>query len=331
MTKKKTEETAVTKKNKEQAMSERFINKVTQEMSAAIGQGVKFSESQKRLATNLFVKVDNDLQNAEADRLKKNKGGVPITWSNVNMQKLALDAAHRIQLGLDALVPNHLHTIPYHNGKTNKYDLDLRIGYKGKHLYRVKFCSDDVVDLRYELVHETDHFKVLKKNNERDVETYEHEVTEPFDQGEVVGGFGYIVYKDPTKNKVVLVTRKDMDKIKKSWNSGPVWKSEWEHRMQLKTVVHRTTEALNIDTTKTNMSYHYVEAQDDPFRNELDPSKAVEPHGMEMLGFDEETGEVYDDGPERNSVDELPTDEKPKGISPEELDKQIEQEDLPFK
>jgi recombination protein RecT len=290
MTKKKKEETAVAKK--ELSMSERFILKVTGEMAAAIGAGVKFSESQKRLATNLFVKVDNDLQNAEADRVKKNRGSVPIVWANVNMQKLALDAAHRIQLGLDALVPNHLHTIPYLNGKTNKYDLDIRIGYKGKHLYRIKFCSDDVVDIRYELVHENDHFKLLKKNEHRPVETYEFEIDEPFNRGEVIGGFGYIVYKDETMNKVVIVSREDMDKIKKSYTSGPVWKSEWEHRMQLKTVVHRTTESLNIDTTKTNMSYHYVEAQDDPFRDDLDPSKAIEAGDRETLSFDDESDDT---------------------------------------
>jgi len=319
--------TAVAKKP-EISMSERFISKVTSEMAAAIGQGVKFNESQKRLATNLFVKVDNDLQNAEADRLKKKKGGVPIVWKNVNMQKLALDAAHRIQLGLDALVPNHLHTIPYHNGKTDKYDLDLRIGYKGMLLYRMKYSADDVVDIRYDLVHESDEFKVLKKNSERDVESYEFEITDPFDRGDVKGGFGYIVYKNPTKNRVVLVTREDMDKIKESWNSGPVWKSDWEHRMQLKTVIHRTTEQLNVDTTKTDMSYHYVESQDDPFRDELDPAKAVESGDRQLIDFDEDTGEIHDDNQELEPEYES---EEVKGSDPKDLEEQIESEGLPFK
>lgn len=317
MSKKK--ETAVVKK--ETSMSERFISKVTQEMASAIGQGVKFSESQKRLATNLFVKVDNDLQNAEADRLKKKKGGVPITWKNVNMQKLALDAAHRITLGLDALVPNHLFTIPYHNGKTDKYDLDLRIGYKGMHHYRVKFSADDVVDIRYELVHANDHFKVLKRNAERNIESYEFDVTEPFDRGEVIGGFGYIIYKDQTKNKVVVLSREYFDKIKNAWQSGPVWKGDWEEQMQLKTVVHRTTEALDIDTTKTNMSYHYVEAQDDPFRDELDPSKAVEVGDRELLSFDDE-----DDLEEPEQQEEKESNPEPK-----DLDEKVKEEDLPFK
>jgi len=323
----KKEEKAVAKR-KETSMSERFISKVTSEMASAIGQGVKFSESQKRLATNLFVKVDNDLQNAEADRKKRNKGSVPITWNNVNMQKLALDAAHRIQLGLDALVPNHLHTIPYLNGKTNKYDLDLRIGYKGKHLYRIKFSSDDVVDIRYELVHANDHFKLLKKNFERDIEDVEFEIEDAFDRGPVIGGYGHIIYKYATKNKVVVVPKSDFEKIKKSFTSGPVWKSEWEERMQLKTVVHRTTERLDIDTTKTNMSYHYVESQDDPFRDELDPSKAIEPGEMQSLGFEDEEEE---NDPESNSVDELPDNEPPKGSDPAKLDNQIEEEGLPFK
>lgn len=311
---------------KETSISQRFIAKVSSEISSAIGAGVSLSDGQKRLATNLFVKLDNDLENAEADRIKKNKNVTPITWPNVNMQKLALDAAHRIQLGLDALVPNHLHTIPYLNGKTGKYDLDLRVGYRGKHHYRVKFCSDDVIDVRYELVHENDTFRPLFRDENNPIESYTFECADnPFDRGNVIGGFGYIVYENEHKNKLVMVTKSDFDKIKKSYTSGPVWKSEWEHRMQLKTVVHRATEELNIDTTKTNMSYHYVESQDNMFQDELDPKKAIkQPEQREVLDFDDERDEI-EERKEVKSEESKPEETK------KEVDDEVKNEGLPFK
>ena len=321
---KKKEQKSVAKQ--EDSISKRFIQKVSNEVASAVGGGIELSDSQKRLATNLFVKLDNDLEQAEADRRKKGKNSPEIVWKNINMQKLALDAAHRIQLGLDALVPNHLHTIPYLNGKTGKYDLDLRIGYKGKHHYRVKFSSDNVVDIRYELVHENDNFKPLWKDVNNDVEKYIFECADnPFNRGDVIGGFGYIEYENPKKNKLVLVTKDDFDKVKKAYTSGPVWKSDWEHRMQLKTVVHRTTEKLDVDTTKTNMSYHYVEAQDNPYGDEIDPSKAIEqPEEREEIDFDEETGELIDEKPETEP------EPKPEPKDKKDLDDQVKGEGLPF-
>ena len=325
---KKKEEKSVAKK--ETSISQRFITKVSNEISSAIGAGVQLTDAQKRLATNLFVKLDNDLENAEADRAKKNKNTPEIMWKNINMQKLALDAAHRIQLGLDALVPNHLHTIPYLNGKTGKYDLDLRIGYKGKHHYRTKFSSENVVDIRYELVHEGDNFKPLYRDVNTDVETYIFESADnPFERGKVIGGFGYIMYENPKKNKIVLVSKEEFDKVKKAYTSGPVWKGDWEQRMQLKTVVHRTTEQLDVDTTKTNMSYHYVESQDSIFDDEIDPNKALEqPKEREEIDFDEETGEVMDGKPEKKP--EKKSQPKPEPKDTKYLDDQVKGEGLPF-
>ncbi|MDZ7658034.1 recombinase RecT [Fodinibius sp.] len=208
-------ETAVEKKKPTYA--ERFVGKVEHEFNGAVGHGVEFTDNEKQLASNLFMKIDSALKAFESDRHEKSSKPA-YTWGNINMQQLAIDAVHRVRLGLDALIDNHIHPIPYLNGKTGKYDLDLQIGYRGMDYYRKKVALEEIDDIRYELVHENDDFTQIKKDRNHEKDTYEFNVTKPFDRGEVVGGFGYITYKDERKNKLVTVSEKD---FKKSEDSAP--------------------------------------------------------------------------------------------------------------
>ena len=92
---------------------EKFTNMVIKEFGSTIGDLVDMSPYQRRLAQHLFVKIDTTLKELDSKRLaSKQDGRQPIVWSNINMQKLALDAVHRVDLGLDALVENHIHPIP---------------------------------------------------------------------------------------------------------------------------------------------------------------------------------------------------------------------------
>src|SRR5208337_22006 len=115
--------TAVAKQSGE-TLSEQFTKAVITEIGS--GQAIAFSPHQKKLAQHLFVKIDASLQSLELKRMQnpQKRDNTPITWENVNMGKLATDAAYRIDLGLDALIPNHIHVIPYFNGRLKKYDLD---------------------------------------------------------------------------------------------------------------------------------------------------------------------------------------------------------------
>lgn len=245
----------------EPTMGERFTSMVLKEVRSTIGTDMQISEDHKRLAQHLFVKIDATLQALEVKRAQQDKNGVPITWANVNMQKLALDAMHRIELGLDALIPNHIHPIPYLNKRTGKYDLDLRVGYVGKDYYRRDVALEKPVDIIYELVYSTDKFVARKKSFNNEVESFDFEITNPFDRGDVVGGFGYIVYKDQTKNKLILVTKKDFDKSKKSAKSDDFW-GKHQTEMMFKTLVHRVTDKLTIDPKKVTASFATVEEQE---------------------------------------------------------------------
>lgn len=253
------------KENKENLpVAARFMNEITKEFAAITDQpAAKFDERHKRLAQHLFIKMDADLQALEKKRSASNyqKNQPPIIWANINMQKLAIDAVHRIDLGLDALIDNHIAIIPYLNNRTKKYDVDLRIGYVGKDFYKRKMAVEPPANVIYELVHETDKFVVIKKDDKHDVETYEFEITQPFNRGKVIGGFGYIIYKNPTKNKLVLVSEDSFKKSEKLAKAANFWR-DWPEEMRFGKLVHRTMSKLQIDPAKVTQSFAAVEADE---------------------------------------------------------------------
>jgi len=245
------------------AMSERFTSMIIREFSSIMGNGsLVLNDQQKRLAQHMFAKMDATLQELEKKRLDKNETGkVAIVWANVNMQKLSLDAVHRIELGLDALIPNHISPIPYWNARMKKYDVDLRVGYTGKDYYRRKVALDSPKDVRYHLVYTNDKLTVFMKSKTNPIETYEFEIPEPFNRGEVKGGFAYLEYEDASKNKIVLLALSDFNKAKSAAKSPDFW-SKYPEQMQYKTLVHRATDKLQIDPAKINASYLAVENDD---------------------------------------------------------------------
>lgn len=235
-----------------QTYSGRFLSKVEKEFGVIMSGELEFNQEQRRLAQHLFAKVDASLKTMEANRLSRNqRNKAEFAWKNVNMEKLALDTVHRVSLGLDALVPNHLHPIAYWNSKQEKYDIDLRIGYTGQDFIRRRLAVEPPLDVIYELVHETDHFQPLPRSSIREVEGYEFEITRPFDRGEVIGGFGYIMYDEPRKNRLVIVTPRDFDRARNSAQTKDFWdKNELE--MKYKTLVHRVAAKVPLDPAKLN-------------------------------------------------------------------------------
>lgn len=240
--------------------SVRFVAQVQRQFTAEIGNPLAFTEYEKTLAQHLFLKIDSTFKELEAKRTDVNKPAV--SWENVNMQKLALDSVHRVNLGLDALITGHIYPIPYLNSKTKKYDVDLRIGYVGKDYYCRQNAVEMPVDVRYELVYSTDTFKPVMKSFKNPIESYEFEITNPFDRGNIVGGFGYIMYQDPKKNKLVIVTDKDFKKSENSAMSKDFW-GKHPNEMRYKTLVNRVTSKLSLDPKSVNAaSYAYVEQQE---------------------------------------------------------------------
>ena len=280
-------------------MSERFMQKVIHEFSGSVGE-FQITEYQRQLIQGYFIGVDRALKTAEAERVRKNENNrdhkydnaVPVTWANVNMADLALDVVHYARLGLDTMQANFITPIPYLNKKAGRYDINLMLGYNGIKYIAEKFALCPPKSVTIELVYATDNFKPYKKGRGNDVESYDFEITNPFDRGHIVGGFGYIEYDDPKKNELVLMSMKDIEKRKPEYASANFWggkanewkngkkievdKDGWLDEMCRKTIIREVYSPKHIllDPRKIDDSYQYMkqrearlaEAQDDMHR-----------------------------------------------------------------
>lgn len=315
----------------ELAMSERFTNTVLREFGSNVAGAIQVTDYQRQLIQGYFIAIDRALKLAEEARIRKNENNkdhkydnnLPVTWSNVNLNDLALDVVHYARMGLDMMQDNHLFPIPYRNNKTNKYDITLMPGYNGIQYIAEKYAVETPVTVTTELVYKTDAFKPIKKNINNKVESYEFEITSPFDRGDVVGGFGYIEFEDPVKNKLIIMTKRDIEKRKPAYASAEFWggkKTEWVdgkktevetdgwfEEMCLKTLKREVYSAKHIprDPKKIDDAYQYmkmrearyaeIEAQDEIDQNAntilIDPAPA---QLSERATVDRETGEVLD-------------------------------------
>lgn len=238
--------------NSKPPVSQRFVEEVERQFAQEMGESLQFTDQQKRLAQHIYLKADEALEEFEQRRRSKgNDHKSPYTWNNVNLKSMALDAVHKVSLGLDAMMKNHIHAVPYWNSNSKKYDLELQTGFKGLKFIAKKYAIDPPKKIITELVHENDHFKPLKANFNREVESYEFEIENPFNRGPIQGGFGYIMYDDPEKNELVIVTADDFEKAKNNAPTSAIW-NEWPEKMRYKTVVRRTVDRIDFDPEKAN-------------------------------------------------------------------------------
>lgn len=312
--------------------SERFTNMVVNEFQGNIGQ-LNLNEHQKQLIRNYFIGIDNALKVAETSRSysKKKANDPTITWDNVNMNKLAVDVVQNAKMGLDMSIANHLHVVPFKNGKTNKYDLTLMPGYEGLKYIAANFALYKVADIKVELVYENDVFQPTYKNN---IEGYEFKITNPFSRGNVIGGFGYIRYENEVHNKLVVMSVEELLKRKPStasvefwggekdvWENGKVTGKEkvegWTNEMLYKTMVRATCKKVTVDPKKVNNSYIYVMESSENYYMEHQEEKVqeeIDENANNSL-IDIETGEIQDTrnaSIEDNTVsEETTTDEGP--------------------
>lgn len=270
----------------EPTYSQRFTAMIVREFGKEVGR-LELNPHQQRLAQHMFIGIDAALKKLDADRIKKNLDKKPIVWSNVNMDKLAIDAVHRIELGLDALIENHIHPVPYLNSKTGIYDLDLTIGYVGKDYYKRKYSLDLPVDIIYQLVHETDTFKPIMKKAHDDIESYKFDINNPFDRGKTIGGFGYIMFENPTKNKLIIVTAKQFDKAKAAAKTKTFWEA-YSDEMKFVVLVRRVTAYLKVDPEKLTKSYAAVEMND----NSREISENANQDFIDIEDCEETTGDA---------------------------------------
>lgn len=256
-------------------MSERFTNKIVAEFSGSVGE-IALTNFQRRLAQNYFMAIDVALRMAEEKRMKKSekyRDPLPVIWANVNMEQLARNVVAAARIGLDPMQSNHINVMPFKNNALNKYDIVFIDGYRGIELKAKKYGLEIPDHVIVELVYSNDKFKSIKKDRNNSYETYEFEIVNDFDRGEIVGGFYYHAYNDaPEKNKLVVMTLKDILKRKPAYASPEFWggeKDKWENdkkvgkenvegwfeKMCYKTVYRAAYRDITIDSQKIDDDY----------------------------------------------------------------------------
>jgi len=266
----------VVKNDAELTMAERFTNKVLAEFQASVGSEIAITKFQKRLAQNYFMNADMVLKKAELARLKKSakyQDRVPVTWANVDLEKMAQSVVSAARIGWDPMQPNHVSLIPYKDNATQKYTMTLMPGYRGIELKAKKYGLDipDIVII--ELVYSTDVFKSLKKSLKNPVESFDFEITNDFDRGEIIGGFYYHGYTEkPERNKLVVMPMSDIlrrkpekaaaefwggekDKWENGVKTGKVTVEGWFDKMCLKTIHRAAYNDITIDSQKIDDDY----------------------------------------------------------------------------
>lgn len=268
----------------EETMSERFTKMVIHEFGGQFSGEIRVTDYQRHLIQGYFICIDRTIKKAEKDRLKKNQynkdhkydNKLEYIWNNVNLHDLVLDIIHTAKMGLDMMQDNHLYAIPYKNNKLNKYDIELMKGYNGIQYVAEKYAVEKPIAVTIDLVFSTDDFSPLKKNKDNFIENYDFKINKPFARGEILGGFGYIEYANPKKNKLIVMTLKDILKRKpeyaaaqfwggtvKKWKNGTATETKiegWYEEMCLKTVKREVYSAKNIprDPEKIDDAYQYM-------------------------------------------------------------------------
>lgn len=269
-----TKQTTAVAQNDE-SFSQRFTNRVVTEFKAT-SQGIELSDKQKRLISNYFIGVDQALKLAEEKRLKVSEDrreSLAYTWANVQMDSLAIRVVAFSKLGLDPTQPNHLFPIPYKNNTTNKYDITMIMGYKGIEVKAMKYGLDIPKNMVVEVVFKNDDFKPLKKDRNNKIESYEFNIVNPWERGEIVGGFYYKEFEDPTKNKLEFMSIKEIEKRKPKYASAEFWGGEkavykngsktnettkiegWYYEMVRKTLDRAAYNSITIDADKIDDNY----------------------------------------------------------------------------
>ncbi len=300
--------------------SERFTQLVLREYAANAG-GLELSTFQRRLIQNYFIKMDQSLKEQEVKRLSvpENKRDLlAFTWNNVNMDRLATDVVAYACVGLDPLQKNHVNLIAFKNSKTSKFDVGFVIGYQGCELKAKKYGLDVPDDFVIELVYTTDKFKSIKKSVQNRVESYEFEITDEFNRGEVIGGFYYHIYFDkPEKNKLEIFSLKDILKRKPDHASPEFWGGEkdvwkdgqkvgtkpvegWFDEMAWKTIARACYNEITIDSEKIDKHYlKMIEVDNERRSAQVDTRVAEEINSnanKKTMDFDEEA-KIVDENP----------------------------------
>lgn len=334
-----TKEVAKTDSAEQLPVSVRFTNAVLKVYGEGVGK-VEMTRFQQRLMQNYFMAVDEALSRQEKRR-DPQRESLAAVWQNVNMNKLSQDIVSFSRIGLDPLENNHISPVLFKNNRTGQYDISFIIRYKGTEIKARRYGLESAIpdSVIIELVYSTDRFKSIKRSASNFKEDYEFEITNEFDRGDIIGGFYYFIFTaNPEKNRLVVMSKKEIDKRKPKNASGEFWggyvdewvtddkgkrvkkrveSSGWYEKMAYKTLYRAAFSSIPIDSQKIDADFMRMaamengdEAFEQDYQNEANQSVLEIEDGSVTAGevIDVDTGVItqQDEGTDTADDDDLP-------------------------
>lgn len=291
-----------TENKNELSVAERFTNAVVKSFRD-IAKGIEVTPKQMGLISNYYIKLNETFRDPK----------INIKWNQIRLPELATTLAHMAKLNLDMQL-GHLSFIPFKHGDTGTYDLVPVISKSG-YWYIVKnyglYPPDSYV---IELVYSTDKFTVTKKDSTHECDSYTFEITNPFDRGEIIGGFGYLEYEDKTKNKILVMSEKEILKYRRAKYSQEFWSGENMKKMYEKTIAKQLFKRIPLDPDKVNdvqVAFNQVDADELNFSKEETKSTIDEKIGsgdfidIEFTSVNEESEEESENLNGESEIDDV--------------------------
>lgn len=232
-------------------MSNSFVQKIVKE---GVGNpDFSVTPAQKNLIQGYFVAMDHTLT----------QQGIP--WKDVIVDyKLAQDLMVCAQMGFDMRAEGMLYAVPRRDSHAGgKQRFTIQKGYKGRVFMAQKYALGNLLDISVHLVYENDEFIPHFKDANHTYDTFEFNPPKNcfVDRGKMVGGFAYISYENPAQNKLVVMSKTDIDKRKSMAMSTKIW-DKWPEEMAIKTIYIQAAKAVPLDPSKIDDNFRAAQVME---------------------------------------------------------------------
>ena len=251
-------------------VSENFVKKMLSEIAFPV------TDEQKDLIQGYFIQMDKFLTDND------------IAWKDVIVDyKLAQDLMVCAQIGFDMRSEAMLYPVARKDSKANgKYRFAIQKGYKGYVYEAKKYAAGILIDIDVHLVYENDVFTPHFKDKNNPFDTFEF--TPPknifVDRGNIVGGFAYCTYENEKQNKLIVMSKAEIDKHREVAKSNAFW-GKWYEQMAEKTLYIAAAKAVPKDPSKIDSTYRAAQVLD---------QEQADAEALQDIAVNQETGEVID-------------------------------------
>lgn len=250
--------------------SENFVAKMVSEAQFTV------TPEQRELIQGYFVAMDHYLSDNN------------IPWNDVIVDyKLAQDLMVRAQMGFDMRSEAMLYPVARKDNKNGgKLRFTIQKGYKGYVFEAKKYAAGTLIDIDAHLVYENDEFCPHFKDQNHPYDTFEFNPPKNVfvDRGKIVGGFAYATFENEKQNKLIVMSKAEIDKHRAVAQTSSFW-GKWYEQMALKTLFIAAAKAVPKDPSKIDSTYRASQLLD---------QEQADAEAQENILINQETGEVID-------------------------------------